>query len=102
MNAYTTSGQARIRHRDVAAILHTDSFLNGPALAALERQREWQAEAELSRLLRQHGVAPPAGAWRVAMLRQAVGAALICAGQRLAGSPRSGVSPDLALAAATK
>jgi hypothetical protein len=99
MNAYTTSGQARIRHRDIENILHTDAFLTGVALAALERQREGQAEAELSRLLKQHGLTPPAGAWRVAPLRQAIGAALIRAGQRLAGSPRGGVSPDLALAA---
>jgi hypothetical protein len=91
MNAYTTSGQARIRHRDVAAILHTDSLLTGPALAALNRQREWHAEAELSRLLKQHGGTPKAAASRVSLLRQTIGATLVRAGERLAGLPRGGV-----------
>ncbi len=85
MNACTTRGQARIRHRDIESILRTDAFLTGPALAALERQRGWQAEAEVAGLLKQHGLTPQAGPSPVSRLRQAIGAALVRAGQRLAG-----------------
>ena len=53
MNAYTTRGQARIQYRDIAALLTEGSW--PPPLAALERQRGYQAEAEVERLLKQHG-----------------------------------------------
>ena len=92
MNAYTTRGQARIQQRDIAAVLRADGFLAGASLAALERQRGYQADAEVSWLLKQNGVAPHAAASLVAMLRQTIGAALVRAGERLAGGPRSGVS----------
>jgi hypothetical protein len=99
MNAYTTRGQARIQHRDiVAALLQPEGSL---ALAALERQRGWQADAELERLLKQHGVAPRATATPVSILRQTIGAALVRTGERLAGVPRSRVLPETAPAAVT-
>jgi hypothetical protein len=101
MNAYTTTGQARITQRDVAAILGTHSYLGGASLAALERQRGWQADAEMAWLLKQHGLAPKSAALRVAMLRRTIGAALVGAGERLAGVPRSAVVPETAPAAGT-
>ena len=92
MNAYTTIGQARIQPRDFSAVLRANG-LAGASLAGLERQRGWQAETEVGWLLKQTRVKPEARAWRVAMLRQTIGAALVRAGERLAGGPRSGVSP---------
>jgi hypothetical protein len=62
----------------------------GASLAALERQRGDQAESELHWLLKQHGVTPQAHA----LVRQRIGAALVRAGDRLAGVPGSGVSPE--------
>jgi Xaa-Pro aminopeptidase len=56
MNAYTTRSQARILPRDIAALHRADQYMIGASLAALERQREWQAEAEVDWLLKQHGV----------------------------------------------
>ena len=94
MNAYTTRGQARIQYRDIAAILGRDSYLAGVSLQLLERQRGWQADAELERLLKQHGVTPTARSSRVAFLRQTIGAALVRTGERLAGAPRSSVSRE--------
>ena len=94
MNAYTTTGQAQIQSRDLAAILRTGtgSYLAAASLAGLERQRGWQAESEVEWLLKQHGVTPQASASRVALLRRTIGAALVRAGERLAGVPRSGAS----------
>ncbi len=99
MNAYTTMGPARIKQRDVAAILSTHSYLDGASLAALERQRGWQAEAEVGWLLKQSGVLPASAASSVAMLRRSIGAALVRAGQTLADAPPSGASPRTAPAA---
>ena len=99
MNAYTTMGQARIQPRDFAAVLRANG-LAGASLAALERQRGCQAEVEVEWLLKHNGVMPRASASRVALLRQTIGAALIRAGARLTGAAGSGVSPDLASAAA--
>jgi hypothetical protein len=92
MDPYTTRGEARIRQRDVAAALRIDGVAAAGFLAALERQRGWQAEAELDRLLKRHGVTPPAGSPLGALLRRTIGRALVRAGERLAGAPRSGVS----------
>jgi hypothetical protein len=100
MNAYTTTGQARIQQRDVEAVLRANRFMAGAALAAFERQRGCQAEVEVGWLLKHNGVMPRASASRVALLRQTIGAALILAGARLTGAAGSGVSPDLASAAA--
>jgi hypothetical protein len=92
MNPYTTKGQARIQQRDIDAVLFTDASVAAVSLAALERQRGYQADAEVAWLLKQHGVMPHAAASLVSLLRQTVGAALVRAGTHLAGSPPSGVS----------
>ena len=95
MNAYTTRGQARIQQRDIAAILRTEpDHMAAASLAALERQRGWQAEAEVAWLLKQHGVTPHAASSRVSMLRQTIGAVLVRAGERLAGASQSAVAPE--------
>ena len=91
MNAYTTRGQARIQPRDVSAALRAYP-LAGASLAGLERQRECQAEAETTWLLKQNGAKRKTRASRVALLRQFIGGALVRAGERLAGTPGSGVS----------
>jgi hypothetical protein len=100
MNAYTTRGQARIQPRDVSAVLRVNQ-LAGASLAALERQRGWQADAELAWLLKQHGVTPAATASLVSLLRQRIGMALVCVGERLTGVSRSGISPETPAAAVT-
>jgi hypothetical protein len=101
MNAYTTRGQARIQPRDITAIFQADAFLAGASLVALERQRGWQAEAEVERLLKQYGVTSSESTSRVSLLRQSVGAALVRAGERLSGSPRSDASVESIPAAGT-
>ena len=98
MNAYTTMGQSRIQQSDIAAILRADRMTAAQRLAALERQRDWQAESEVEWLLKQNRVTPQASASRVALLRQTIGAALVRAGECLAGVPRSNVSLDTAQA----
>jgi hypothetical protein len=94
MNPYTTKGQARIQQRDIEAVLGANSYLAGVSLAALERQRGWQAEAEVAWLLTQHGVTPVATASLVSLLRQTIGTALVCAGEWLTGVSRSAISPE--------
>jgi hypothetical protein len=94
MNAYTTRSEARIQQSDITAILRADAFLAGASLAALERQRGWQAEAEVERLLKQCGVKSSANTSLVSMLRETIGAALVRAGERLTGSPRGDVSVE--------
>src|SRR5829696_9066839 len=94
MNAYTTMGQARIQQSDIAAILRADRMTAAQRLAALERQRDWQAESEVEWLLKQHGITPAPGASLVSLLRQTIGMALLYAGERLAGVSRSGISPE--------
>ena len=96
MNTYTTRSQARILPRDIAALHRADQYMIGASLAALERQREWQAEAEVDWLLKQHGVTVHARTSRVSIVRQTIGAAMIRAGARLAGVPEGGVSPETA------
>ena len=99
MNPYTTMGQARIQAHDLVAVRRKDWFTAAASLAALERQRGYQAEAEVGWLLKQHGVMPNSAASLVALLRQTIGAALVRAGDRLAGVPRGGVSPETVPAA---
>ena len=101
MNAYTTTGQARIQSRDIEAVLRANRFMAGAALAAFERQRGCQAEVEVEWLLKHSGVTPQPSTWRVATLRQTIGAMLIRAGERFANVPRSGVSVDMPAAADT-
>jgi hypothetical protein len=93
MDPYTTKGQARIQHRDIGAVLGMNSYLAGASLAALERQRGWQADAEVAWLLKQHGITPTTAASLVSLLRQTIGRALVGAGDRLTGVSRSGLSP---------
>src|SRR5215211_4483762 len=102
MNPYTTMGQARIQQRDIDAVLFTDASLAAVSLAALERQRECQADAEMARLLKQHGVTQHAAASLVSPLRQRIGVTLVRVGQQLAGLPQSGVSLGAAPAGALR
>jgi len=101
MNAYSTRGEARIQQRDVSAALRANGLTPGASLAALERQRGWQAEAEVERLLKQYGVKSSASTSRVSLFRQTVGAALVRAGECLAGTPRSAASVESIPAAGT-
>jgi hypothetical protein len=89
MNAYTTRGEARIQPRDLSTALRMHGLSPGASLAVLERQRGWQAEAEAERLLKQHGVKPSESTSLVLVLRRTIGVALVRAGERLTGSPRS-------------
>ena len=93
MNAYTTMGQARIQPRDFSAVLRANQ-LAGASLAVFERQRECQAEAETTWLLKQTGVTSHTSISRVALLRQSIGAVLVRTGERLAGIPGSGLVPE--------
>jgi hypothetical protein len=101
MNAYTTTGQARIQQRDIAAVLRAHRFMACSALAAFERQRGYQAEVEVDWLLKHNGVLTPARASRVALLRQTIGEALIRAGACLGGVAGSGDALETAPVAGT-
>ena len=94
MNAYTTRGEARIQPRDLSAALRNHGLNPGSALAVLEKQREWQAEAEVERLLKQYGVKSSGSTSLVSLLRETIAAALVSAGERLAGSPRRDASAE--------
>jgi hypothetical protein len=83
MNANATTDQARIKLHNTAAIHRANRFMVGTSPVALERQRGWEAEAEVARLLKQHGVTPHASRARISLLRQRIGAALVRAGDRL-------------------
>jgi hypothetical protein len=87
MNAYTTMGQARIQQRDITTMVHADRFMAGASLATLERHRGDQAESEAHWLLKQHGVTRPGATPRILMLQQTIGATLVRARERLAGTP---------------
>jgi hypothetical protein len=93
MNPYTTKSQARIQPRDFSAVLRAYP-LAGSSLAALERQRGCQAEAETTWLLKKNGVTSHTSISRVALLRQTIGTVLVRTGERLAGIPGSGVVPE--------
>jgi hypothetical protein len=100
MNAYTTMGQTRIQPRDFAAVLRANGLASA-SLAGLEWQRGCQATAEVEWRLKPTGVRPQARISRLSLLRQAIGAALVRTGERLAGVPRSGVAPETDPAAGT-
>jgi hypothetical protein len=102
MNPYTTMTSARIRPRDVANAVGADPFIAAVSLAALERTRGWQAEAEMEWLLKQHGVRPGSAASRIALLRQTVGAVLVRAGESLTSVPQRGGSPGTAPVASVR
>lgn len=99
MNAYTTRGRARIRQSDLANLLEAAPLTAAGAVRALEWRRSCEAEAELVWLLKQHGVKSPSAASTVSALRQAIGAALIRAGEWLAGAPGKDQTPEMAPAA---
>ena len=94
MNPYTTRTWARIQPHDVANAVFSDAFIGTTKLPGLERQRGWQAEAEVDRLLKHHGIPPASVSSRIAMVRQTLGAALIRTGQRLGGVSGSAVSQE--------
>jgi hypothetical protein len=83
MNAYATTDQARIQLHNTAPVHRANRFMVGTSPVALKRQRGWQAEAEVARLLKQHGVMPQASTVRLSLFRQRIGAALVRAGDRL-------------------
>ena len=83
MNAYATTDQTRIQLHNTAVVHRANRFMVGTSPAALERQCGWQAEAQVARLLKQHGGRPHAGTVRLSLLRQRIGAALVRAGDRL-------------------
>jgi hypothetical protein len=95
MNAYTTRGRARIRQSDLANVLGADPHTAAASLRALEWRRGCQAEAELNWLLKQHGIGTQPASSPISTLRQAIGAALVWAGERLGGSPRQEKTPDV-------
>jgi hypothetical protein len=95
MNAYTTRSRARIRQSDLTNLLGADPLTAAASLRALEWRRGCEAEAELDWLLKQHGVVRQSAASSVSMLRQAIGAALVWAGERLAGAPRGAEAPEV-------
>ena len=99
MNAYPSPEQVRTQ-QTVAAFLNTHSNVNGATLTALERQRRLLADAEAAWFLKQHGVLPASAASLVATMRRSIGAALVRAGERIAGAPRSADLPETAPAAA--
>ena len=101
MNPYTTQTRARIQPHDLANAVFTGAFIVAPTVPMLERHRGWQAEAEMDRLLKQHGAKSHTAQSRFAMLRQTLGAALVRAGAHLAGASPSAVEPETALAART-
>lgn len=86
MNPYTTRTRVRIQPHDLANTLFADAFVAAPALTALERHRGWQAEAEVGRLLTQHGVKPPTAQSHIATARQALAAGLVRVRALLAGA----------------
>jgi hypothetical protein len=92
MNDDTTMDRARVTLRDIDCVLGVDGYTAGASLAALERQRNVQAAAEVAWLLEQSGARPHSGASPVVALRRAVGEALVRAGHRLAGSAHPGKS----------
>ena len=93
MNPYSTRTQARIQPRDMRIAALTDRHNAAHSLSQLERRRGWQAEAEMAWQLTQHGIAPESLSSRVAIVREAIGAALVRAGQRVGGSSQRHVSP---------
>jgi hypothetical protein len=101
MNAYTTRGEARIQPHDFSAALRVQGLGPGASLAALERQRGWQAEAEMERMLKQYGVTASSSPSLVSLVRQSIGAALVRVGEYLAGSPRSTTPVESSPAAGT-
>ena len=100
MNAYSVMGQSRIQQHDISAVLRTHGCRAGAFLAELEKQRGWQADAEMGWLLEQSGVTSESVASLLAMVRQAIGMALVSVGQHLVGDSHLGTSTEAAIAGA--
>ncbi len=96
MNPYSTRTQARIQPRDITLAARTDRHSAALSLSQLERRRGWQADGEMAWLLKQHGIAPESLSSRVATVREAIGALLVRAGQRVRGISQRDVSPTMA------
>jgi hypothetical protein len=96
MNPYSTRTQARIQPRDITLAALTDRHNAALSLSQLERRRGWQADAEMAWLLERHGIAPESLSSRVAIVREAIGAALVRAGQRVGGISQPDISPTMA------
>jgi hypothetical protein len=101
VNTYLPSGRPTFLQHEPMKAVRTHRYLAASHLAARERQRRYQAEAEVNRLVKQGGVMPKPGASRVSTLRQAIGEALVRVGQRLAGPPWSSASPETTAARGT-
>jgi hypothetical protein len=95
MNPYSTRTQARIQPRDITIAALTDRHNAALSLSQLERRRGWQADVEMAWLLKQHAIAPESPSSRVAIVREAIGAALVRAGQRVGGISQRDVSPTM-------
>lgn len=95
MNPYSARTQARIQSRDMTIAALTDRHNAALSLSQLERRRGWQADAEMAWQLKQHGIAPASRSSRVAIMREAIGAALVRAGQRIGGASQQDVSPTV-------
>jgi hypothetical protein len=95
MNPYSTRTQARIHPRDLERAVLTDRHNAVLSLSQLERRRGWQADAEMALLLKQHGIPPASRSSRVAIVHDAIGVALVRAGQRIGGSSQRDVSPTI-------
>ena len=97
MNVYTMQCETAIQSHDLATVYRANQYRVASALAAFERQRGYEAEAEGTWLLKQHGITRKPAALVVSGLRQIVGAAMIRAAKRLVGgSPTSATAkkPD--------
>jgi hypothetical protein len=95
MNPYCTRTQARIQPCDITVAALTDRHNAALSLSQLERRRGWQAEGEMAWLLAQHGIGPESLSSRVAIVRAAIGAALVRVGQRVGGLSQRDVSPTM-------
>jgi hypothetical protein len=73
----------------------TDRHSAALSLSQLERRCGWQADTEMAWLLKQHGIAPDSLSSRVATVREAIGAALVRAGQRVGGMSQQDASPTV-------
>jgi hypothetical protein len=93
MTPDTTKTQARIQPHDLSLALRAGPLTAAHSLAMLERMRGYQAEAEVTWLLKQHAV-PALPATPRLTLRQRIGAALVRAGCRLAGVSPTPAVPD--------
>lgn len=96
MHPYSTRTQAQIQPRDITIAALTDRHSAALSLSQLEQRRGWQAEGEMAWQLQQHGIAPESLSARIANVREAIGAALVRAGQHVGGISQRDVAPTMA------